>query len=43
MSRIYTSKQNMKDFVEAEVKKLLITKKRVGDMVEHYGLRHAEL
>ncbi len=40
---IYTSKQNMKDFMEAEVKKLLTTEKSIAEMLEHYGFRHSEL
>ncbi len=36
------SKQNMKDFVGAEVKKLLSTEKSVAEMLEHYGFRHGE-
>lgn len=38
-----TSKQNMKDFVGAEVKKLLTTEKSVAEMLEHYGFHHGEL
>jgi uncharacterized membrane protein YheB (UPF0754 family) len=38
-----TSKQNMKDFMGAEVKKLLTTEKSVAEMLEHYGFRHSEL
>lgn len=37
------SKQNMKDFVGAEVKKLLTTEKSVAEMLEHYGLHHGEV
>lgn len=36
------SKQNMKDLVGAEVKKLLTTEKSVAEMLEHYGFLHSE-
>lgn len=38
-----TSKQNMKEFVGAEVKKFLTTEKSVAEMLEHYGFHHSEL
>jgi uncharacterized membrane protein YheB (UPF0754 family) len=36
-----TSKQNMKAFVGAEVKKLLTTEKSIAELLEQYGFYHA--